>query len=134
MDFLIPLLLSIVSGILAGMGMGGGTLLIPMLTLILDVEQEIAQAINLLVFVPSGVVCTIIYAKDKLIDFKKGGWIIAGASVVTVIASIIAVKIGGKILKQIFGVFIAGLGLVQLVVFIVKKINLKKQEKSKNSN
>ena len=59
MEFLYYLLISIVSGVLAGMGMGGGTLLIPALTLIMNVDQQIAQATNLLVFVPCSSVCCI---------------------------------------------------------------------------
>ena len=134
MDFLWYLLLAIVSGLLAGMGMGGGTLLIPMLTIIMGVSQDIAQATNLLVFVPCGIICTIIYTKDHLIDFKKGGIIVGSASIVSVVAAIIAVKIESKILKLSFGGFIALLGLVQLVIFIVNQIKKHKKKLSKNYN
>lgn len=129
MDFVWFLLLAIISGVLAGMGMGGGTLLIPMLTLIMGVEQEIAQGVNLLVFVPCGIVVCIIYAKNKLIDFKRGGIIIGAASVVSVIAALIAVKIASDVLKIIFGSFIAGLGLIQLIIYTIKKIKEKKLQK-----
>jgi len=129
MDFLWFLLLSIVSGVLAGMGMGGGTLLIPILTIIMGVEQNIAQATNLLVFVPCAIICIIIYAKDKLVNFKTGGIIVGAASILSVIAALVAVKIESKILKMIFGGFIAGLGLVQLIVYIVQKIKEKKSTK-----
>ena len=37
---------------LGGMGMGGGTVLIPALTVILGVEQHVAQATNLIAFLP----------------------------------------------------------------------------------
>ena len=40
-----------ISGILGGMGMGGGTLLIPLLNF-LDIEQQTIQAINLISFLP----------------------------------------------------------------------------------
>lgn len=135
MDFVWFLLLAIVSGVIAGMGMGGGTLLIPMLTIIMGVSQEVAQATNLLVFVPSGIICTIIYAKDKLVDFKTGGIITAGASILAIIAALVAVKLESKILKIIFACFIIALGLIQLIVFIVKKIKAKKAAKDyKNYN
>ena len=134
MDFLWYLLLAIVSGLLAGMGMGGGTLLIPMLTIIMGVSQDIAQATNLLVFVPCGIICTIIYTKDHLIDFKKGGIIVCSASIVSVVAAIIAVKIESKILKLSFGGFIALLGLVQLLIFIINQIKKHKKKLSKNYN
>ena len=122
MEFVWFLLIALISGILAGMGMGGGTLLIPALTIIMGVEQEIAQSTNLLVFVPCAIVCIIIYAKSSLIDFKNSWIIVVASIVVSVIAALIAVRIESKILKIIFGSFIALLGLVQLVVYIIKKI------------
>ena len=43
MNFLFYILIAIVSGIFAGMGMGGGTFLIPLLTLFMFVPQNVAQ-------------------------------------------------------------------------------------------
>ena len=60
-------------GLVGGMGMGGGTLLIPILTMFLGVEQHLAQAINLLVFIPTGLIAVLIHAKNKLLDFKVFG-------------------------------------------------------------
>ena len=127
MDFVWFLLIALISGVLAGMGMGGGTLLIPALTILMGVEQEVAQSTNLLVFVPCAIVCIIIYAKSSLINFKKSWIIVVASVVVSVIAALIAVKIESKILKIIFGSFIALLGLVQLIVYIIKKCKEKKQ-------
>ena len=131
MEFIWFLLIALVSGVLAGMGMGGGTLLIPALTIIMNVEQEIAQSINLLVFVPCGIICILIYAKEKLINFKAGWIIVLSSSILAVISALIAVKIESRILKMIFGIFIASLGVIQLVVYIFKKI---KEQKQKNNN
>ena len=114
--FLWFLLLSVLSGIFAGMGMGGGTLLIPILTVIMSVEQQIAQAINLLVFIPCSILVCIVYAKNKLINFKDS-WVISLVScLVSTIAVIVALKIKGRMLSIIFGVFLIVLGIVQLIV------------------
>lgn len=115
-------LVSLFSGVLAGMGMGGGTLLIPALTLLLGVEHTLAQSINLIVFVPSAIIAIIIYSKDHLIDYKQG-WIVAlPATVVSGLAAVFALKISSEVLSIIFGAFIATIGLVQIVVFCVRKI------------
>ena len=58
-------------GIVGGMGMGGGTLLIPIMTLFLGIDQHLSQAINLLVFIPTGILAVIIHAKNKLIAAKS---------------------------------------------------------------
>jgi uncharacterized membrane protein YfcA len=54
--FALYILVGIIGGVLGGMGMGGGTLLIPMLGIFFGLEQHVAQAINLISFI-----LTIIY-------------------------------------------------------------------------
>lgn len=128
MDFLWFILIAIVSGLFAGMGMGGGTFLIPLVTLLMNTPQNVAQCINLLVFVPMAVVTIIIYAKKKMIDFKNW-WIISiPACIVSAVGALIAVNISGDILKIIFGSFIALIGVVQIIFLSVKLI----KRKSKN--
>ena len=61
----------IVGGIIGGMGMGGGTLLIPILTIMLDIPQKTAQAINLVSFIPMAAVTLVIHVKNKLVDKKS---------------------------------------------------------------
>ena len=56
------------AGIIGGMGMGGGTLLIPILTIFLSFEQKNAQAINLLVFIPMAIVALIIHFKNLKVN------------------------------------------------------------------
>ena len=61
----------VLGGVLGGMGMGGGTLLIPLLTIFYKVSQHTAQAVNLISFIPMAVVALIIHIKNKLVDFNK---------------------------------------------------------------
>ena len=125
MRFVYFILLSILSGVLAGMGMGGGTLLIPILTLIMDVDQQIAQATNLLVFVPCAIIVCIIYWKSKLIDFKNSWLISVIASMISIVAVLVAVKLQNRTLSVIFGIFLILLGVVQFILTIVKDVNSK---------
>ena len=50
------ILIGIVSGIVSGAGMGGGTILIFLLSFVMGVEQHIAQATNLIFFIPTSIV------------------------------------------------------------------------------
>ena len=52
MSFILFLVAGFFSGMLGGMGMGGGTVLIPTFTILLGVEQHVAQATNLIAFLP----------------------------------------------------------------------------------
>ena len=63
-------LFGLLGGIIGGMGMGGGTLLIPLLTIFLSIEQKTAQSINLLAFIPMALVALIIHFKNKMVMTK----------------------------------------------------------------
>lgn len=108
----------IAGGVIGGMGMGGGTLLIPILTLLLSVGQLEAQAINLIVFVPMAIVTLIIHIKNKLVDFKKLIYSLPLALVLAIIGALLVKKIDESILKTTFGVFMLIVG----VVFLVKTL------------
>lgn len=127
MNFVWFLLIAVLSGIFAGMGMGGGTFLIPLITLLMNVEQNIAQCVNLLVFVPMAIITIIIYAKQKLIDFKSWWLVSLPACLVSAVGALLAVNLSGKILKIIFGAFIAVIGVVQIVILTVKFVKSKKK-------
>ncbi len=86
-------LAGLVGGLCGGMGMGGGTLLIPILTMFLGVDQHLAQGLNLLVFIPTGIIAVIIHMKNKLIDYKAF-WLVVVRAVVTAVGAYLLV---GKI-------------------------------------
>lgn len=119
MNWVYFLIAGIVGGILGGMGMGGGTLLIPILTLILDMPQLQAQALNLISFVPMALVCLIIHIKNKLVDLKKILYLAPTAVMSCIIGAFFSDKIGGDILKKIFGVFMVVIGTTFLLKMII---------------
>lgn len=112
----------IAGGVIGGMGMGGGTLLIPILTLLLSVGQLEAQAINLIVFVPMAIVTLIIHIKNKLVDFKKLIYSLPLALVLAVIGALFVKKIDESVLKTTFGVFMLIVGVVFLVKTLLMSI------------
>ena len=128
MNFVWFLLIAILSGLFAGMGMGGGTFLIPLITRLMNVEQEVAQCINLLVFIPMAVVDIIIYSKKKYIDYKNWWIISVPAVIISTLGALVAFKLPGNVLKIIFGSFISLIGIVQIVVLIVKFIKQKSKD------
>ena len=71
MSFYLFFLCGVLGGVLGGMGMGGGTALIPLLTLLLGVPQAAAQGVNLLSFFPMAALALTVHAKNGLL--KKEG-------------------------------------------------------------
>ena len=49
------ILIGIISGIVTGLGMGGGSILILFLTMFMNVSQHTAQAANLIFFIPTSI-------------------------------------------------------------------------------
>ena len=115
------IIFGILGGLLGGMGMGGGTVLIPLLTLLGSLEQHTAQAINLICFIPMSLLALVIHVKNKLVE-TKGIWIIMlPACTMAVLGSLISQWIEGDILKKIFGGFLIIFSVVSIVLKIKSK-------------
>ena len=113
-------------GIVGGMGMGGGTLTIPILTIFLAYEQLQAQGINLIAFLPMSVVALIIHFKNKLVDFKSTWGLALIGSLFSLIGALVANQLSNIVLKKLFAVFLIGLGIWQI-------IEMKRQKKEKEN-
>ncbi len=124
------ILVGAIGGIIGGMGMGGGTLLIPLLTIFCGVEQHIAQSINLIAFVPMSVAAIIIHFKNKLIKGEYFWWMAVPAFVLGVAASLLIRNVESEVLSKCFGFFLTALGIFQLITAIAdaKKAHGKKEK------
>ena len=122
MTIFLLILGGIVGGIIGGMGMGGGTLLIPILTIFLDIPQKNAQAINLIAFIPMAVIVTIINIKRKEIDYKSVLTVAIPALVTSIVSSLFVGKIDGKVLSIGFAIFLIVLGVVMMIATLRKCI------------
>lgn len=124
MEFLI----GIISGIVTAIGMGGGTVLILLLTLFLNIPQHIAQATNLIFFVPTSIMSIILNAKNKNIDFKMGVNIMFFGIIGAVVGTVISSKIEVQNLKKLFGIFLLCVAVHEIYKFFSMHI------KKKNTN
>ena len=117
------LLAAIISGVLGGMGMGGGTLYIPVLTQFFGVSQRLAQWLNLVSFVPMAAVSLCIHASQHRLC-ARGFWLLfVPAFVTTALFAYLATRLGGRVLAVGFGFFLVVVGLIGLVVATVKFVH-----------
>ena len=58
------------SGIISGMGIGGGTILIPALVFLEGMGQQEVQIINLIYFIPTALIALDFHNKNNLIEKK----------------------------------------------------------------
>jgi uncharacterized membrane protein YfcA len=102
------------SGIISGMGIGGGTILIPSLVIFNNLPQQQAQGVNLVVFLPVAVIALFTHYKKGNIDFSFAKLIIVGGIFGAIIGSLLAVKIEPMKLKRYFGIFLLIVGTYEL--------------------
>ena len=117
MKIFLYILFGFFAGIVGGMGMGGGTILVPLFSF-LDVPQYLIQTINLFSFLPMCLMALVLHFKNKLVQPKNTLWIILPAVVTSLIGAIFAGKTTNEILSTCFGVFLVVIGGWQLVVGI----------------
>ena len=121
MEFIWYVVAGVTAGVLGGMGMGGGTLLIPLLSIFYAVSQHTAQAVNLISFIPMAIVAIIIHLKNKIIKFDKILFVIIPGVLTCIAGCFIAKTMSGDLLKRVFGGFLLALSVFQFVIEIRKK-------------
>ena len=107
----VSLLVGTVLGFLSGLGIGGGSLLILWLTMVLDMEQSAARFVNLLFFLPSAGVSCYFRKKQGLLDFRKSLPAIAAGC----FGALLGTWLGGALdtlrLKKGFGILLLITGI-----------------------
>ncbi len=112
-------LFGLITGLLGAMGLGGGTVLIPLLSLV-GVGQKEAQLINVLSFVIMALFILIFNIKNKLIDLFPA---LAFSVVAVPFAIVVALCVQGvneQALKIVFGIFLLVMGGYELFCYLKK--------------
>lgn len=101
-------------GIPAGMGMGGGTLLIPILTEFLSLPLKEAALYNLCSFLPTGGIALFFHKKRGLLKTEGIASTVLFALLGSLVGSFLSLFLHEGWLKKGFGVFLIVLALIQL--------------------
>ena len=112
MSFYLYLLLGFLGGIPAGMGMGGGTVTIPLLVLVGGVAQKVAQCANLFSFLPMSIAALKTHGENGLLKTDGILWTILPALLFSVLGTSLAAALPAPLLRKGFGVFLIGLSAV----------------------
>ncbi|WP_432664081.1 sulfite exporter TauE/SafE family protein [Wukongibacter baidiensis] len=101
------------SGIISGMGIGGGTILIPALIFFTDLVQQESQSVNLFTFIPVATIAVITHIKNK--NVEKSIWLplVLTGVIGAFIGSKLAVKLSSNFLRKIFGIFLFIMAIYQ---------------------
>lgn len=108
------IIFGIIGGVFGGMGMGGGTMLIPLLTIFLGFSQKVSQGFNIFSFLVMAVFALIIHIKNGMVDLKHVWPIIISGVVFSAGGAYLATLVKGKYLKMIFGIFLILLAILEI--------------------
>ncbi|MBR3641788.1 MAG: TSUP family transporter [Oscillibacter sp.] len=116
--FLPAFLCALGAGVLSSWGVGGGTLLLLVMTLFLGVEQKEAQGVNLLFFLPAAASSLFFHAKNDCLDRPTLRAALLPASLAALAASLLSSCVDTEALRRPFGVYLL---LSALLLFSKRK-------------
>ena len=111
----VMLIVGTLLGFLSGLGIGGGSLLILWLTMVLHMDPLIARSINLLFFIPSALVACALRLKQGDLKIRPLLPAILSGCAAAALFSWISTILDVEILKKLFGVVLIAAGLRELL-------------------
>ena len=105
-------LAGVIGGALGGMGFGGGTALIPILTFCFCFSPKSAAWLNLIAFLPAATVAVIVHSRDRSVDWGKALYMLVFAFVGVIVAFTCGNKLSDGMAKKVFGWFLILFGVL----------------------
>ena len=120
-NFFIPLIAGLLAGIFSAWGIGGGTLLLLVMTLFLHVDQQTAQGINLLFFLPAAGMGLLFHRRRGLVDCPAVRHALPWGLLTAGIGAWIASAVDISVLRKPYGLLLLGMGIFMLYRSFSKK-------------
>jgi len=99
--------IGLATGILSGfLGVGGGIIMVPAMTLLLGIVQQTAQGISLLVIIPTSMVGALTHLQKGNVVKSYVPWLAAAAMITAALGSALAHSLPAATLRQVFGLFL----------------------------
>lgn len=114
LSWIFALVIGLLTGILSGFGIGGGTILMIYLTAFAAFPQKIAQGINLLYFIPTAAAALMLHSQHHQLKWNA---VLPAALCGCATAagfSFLAMGMDLTLLRRLFGVFLLFTGISEL--------------------
>ena len=116
MDIAAGIAIGLVAGLLSGMlGIGGGTITIPGMVLLLETEQHTAQGVALGAMLLAALVGSFIHSRQKNINRNIAIWVAPSAVIFSLLGAWIAGMITAEWLTRIFAIALLAIGCRMLL-------------------
>lgn len=110
----IAILVGLITGVISGFGIGGGSLLILYLTAAMGTDQYTASGINLLYFLACAPAALISHIRNKRVEWQAVLWCTLAGALTSAIAAFLAAYIHTDLLRRLFGVLLLYIGVKEL--------------------
>ena len=115
LTFLGAILAGLVCGVLSGFGIGGGSLLMVWMTAVLSMEQNAAQGVNLLYFLPTAGAGLLFHRKAGMLDKQALRQAIPWGVATAALGAWCATAMDTELLRRPFGVYLLVMGVITLI-------------------
>lgn len=122
------------AGTISGMGIGGGAILIPALSFLYGMDQQAAQSINLLYFIPTAAIAVFTHRKKGNLETKGILRLTIFGLLGASLGASLALWMEPGLLRKIFGFFLLAMGLIEIFKKSSNKENSSNEENSNKKN
>lgn len=111
---MVSFLVGAVLGFLSGLGVGGGSLLLLWMTLVLGQPQQTARVMNLMFFVPCALIATLLRWKQSRVDWHLVIPAVLAGLLGALLGNFLGPRLDVELLKRAFGVLFILCGIREL--------------------
>jgi uncharacterized membrane protein YfcA len=104
------------SGVVVGafsavFGVGGGLLMVPLITIVLDRGQHLAEGTSLLAIIPISIAGVLAHRGRGYVSFRVAAWLAVGGGAASAVGALLALSVPSRILRVLFAILIAAVAL-----------------------
>ena len=114
-DTVVNIIIGFLSGAVGSLGIGGGGVLIVMLTLTLGIKQNNATLANLIFFIPVAIFSLILYSRQGKVKWKTTTFLALFGVISAVVGVLLSGIIGANIIRKIFAVLLIIISTAELL-------------------
>ena len=114
-DFLFPVFIGTALGGLSALGVGGGSLLMLWLTLVVGTEAEYARLLNLMFFIPCALAVSIFRYRQGKLEWKSTLVAVAAGCLGSVLGNVWRQHLDLQLMRKIFGILFVVCGIRELL-------------------
>lgn len=114
-QWVFPIFVGIILGGLSGLGVGGGSLLMLWLTLVLGAEQEFSRLMNLMFFIPCALAVSLFRWRQGKLDWSTTLTAVAAGCIGSVLGNVWRQHLDMELMRKVFGALFVVCGIRELL-------------------